>query len=85
MIVDTQHIIRLKDATCKYDGEFSIKDTQLAPLSPLHDVMNFASVDVDVSSVPTDVQSTPKIAAESSCSCPYISVVNETSRSNVFE
>ena len=37
MIVDTQHTIQQKDATCKYGGEFSIKDTELAPLSPLHD------------------------------------------------
>ena len=47
ILVDTQHTIQQKDATCKY-GEFSIKDTELAPLSPLHDAMNFASVDVDV-------------------------------------
>ena len=47
MIVDAKHRIQQKDATCNY-GEFSIKDTELALLSPLHDAMNFASVDVDV-------------------------------------
>ena len=42
------------------------QDTEPSLLSPLHDMMNLASVDVDVEmAVPTDVPSIPKITAES--------------------